>query len=114
VGAVHELRVVLSSTPKVGVRIEMFVQVPLIGSRTEQSVDVLVGGESLERWHFDREHNGAIRQIFVPLPFFAGDTPILSLVFRPHRVTIPSELNPESNDRRALGLGLVRLRCLQQ
>ena len=114
VGAVHELRVVLPSMPKNGVQIEMFVQVPLIGSRTEQSVDVLAGGENLERWHFDRAHNGAIRQVFIPLQLFEGNTPSLSLVFRPHRVTIPSELNPESNDRRALGLGLVRLRCLQQ
>ncbi len=110
-GGAHELKMVLPSAPKDGVFIEMFVQVPLIGSRVEQRVDVLAGDEILESWHFDREHNGAIRRIFVPFLLADENAPIARLVFKPQLVTIPAELNPESNDRRALGLGLVRLRC---
>ena len=113
VGEAHGLRVVLPSASKDGVHIEMFVQVPLIGSRLEQSVDVEVGGEVLESWHFNRDHNGAVRRVFVPLSLFESSAPLLCLTFKPNRVTIPAELNPESNDRRALGLGLVRIRCVK-
>ena len=112
-GGAHKLRVVLPSMPKDGVFIEMFVQVPLIGSRVEQRVDVQVGDETLESWHFNQDHNGAARRVYVSISLFESGRPRLSLTFRPHLVTIPAELNPESNDRRDLGLGLVRLRCVQ-
>ncbi len=108
-GEVHQLRLGLASVPKNGVWVEVFVQVPLIGDRTAQIVDVKLGDTKLESWHFNKDHNGALRRVFVP-PQRIGNS--IELTFMPHARTIPAELNPESNDRRDLGLGIVRIRCL--
>jgi hypothetical protein len=109
IGGVHELRLGLASVSEDGVWVEAFVQVPLIGKRTQQIVDVWAGDTTLERWHFNKDHNGAVRRVFVPRELLGAP---LILVFRPYHATVPAELNPDSNDRRNLGLGIVRVRCV--
>ncbi len=113
-GAAHELHLCFMTLPEDGVWIEAFVQVPLIGSRVSQTVDVSVAGQVLESWHFDKAHNGAVRRVFVPAALIGSGAPQLRLGFAPHLSTVPAELNPQSNDRRALGLGIVRIRCARK
>jgi hypothetical protein len=108
VGDSHALHLSFAEMPKEGIWIEAFVQVPLIGIRTEQAVDVAVGDDILENWQFSQDNNGAVRRVFIPQTLIS---PVVCLRFRPRLVTVPAELDPESRDRRALGLGIVRVRC---
>lgn len=113
VGKSHILRLPLSSVPASDIEIEADVQAVILGTRTEQHVDVLVGSRLMGTWNFTLERNRGIRAVQVPAAAVALDgqgPPTVIIEFRPHSVASPHVIDPASHDTRELGLGLIRLR----
>ena len=113
VGDAHELHLVPPEKVSHGLALEFDVQAALIGSRTDQVVDVSVAGRNVESWTFSSTQNRSVRRLHIPAELVApgqsGDA-VVKVVFRPRSVMSVSEIAPHSGDNRPLGLGLHRIR----
>jgi hypothetical protein len=117
VGESHELRLFLPSFPSADIEVEANVNAALIGSRTSQEVDVLVGGRRLATWQFTRDMDRGVRQVRIPLDLVRAEAvasewgiPAFIVEFRPRFLDPTNVLDPSRADNRVLGLGLVSIR----
>jgi hypothetical protein len=113
IGAAHVLHIAMESLPDEDVRVEADVEAALLSSRPSQSVDVFASGRHLARWEFSIRDNRAIRSATVPIACISMEDmgyPSIRLEFRPRSVVEFSQLDPASNDDRAHGLALFRIR----
>jgi hypothetical protein len=115
VGDLHELHLPILSHSCSEAEIEFEVQAALTESRPEQVVDVSIEGRTLATWSFTLGKNRGIRRLSVPTGLIQSEVSLprnLTIEFRPRSVVTVSEINVNSIDDRALGLGLRRLRLL--
>jgi len=113
VGEAHELLLVLPPHVDGEIELQMDVHVVLLGDRTNQQFDVLLGDQTLAKWEFTLRTNRGIRSVRVPVATAAGDhgqPRSVRLMFRPLTVASPAELDPSLTERRPVGLGLHRMR----
>ncbi len=113
VGPSHKLELYLAYPAHGVLQIEADVEAALIGSRSEQQVDVWSDGRIIGVWTFTRELNRGIRSVCIPIPSPDDVTGLPSVVveFRPKFFEAPAEIDGSKyQDARPLGLGLRRLR----
>ena len=111
VGQQHELEICVKELPAEAIAFEADVAAPLMGSVKSHDVDVLAQGEAIATWHFDGNSNRGVRRVILPRRAFTttvGST--LALQFRPHSTVRPSDIEPDRNDDRQLGLALFAIR----
>lgn len=96
--------------------LEFDVEAVVTPTRSEQVVDISVGGHGLEVWTFNRAQNRGIRRLRIPVdlatPQRSHDASI-SIEFKPKSMKSVSQISPGSSDSRSLGLGLHRVRLRQ-
>lgn len=110
-GQQHELEICVKELPAEAIAFEADVAAPLMGSVKSHDVDVLAQGEAIATWHFDGNSNRGVRRVILPRRAFTttvGST--LALQFRPHSTVRPSDIEPDRNDDRQLGLALFAIR----
>jgi hypothetical protein len=111
-GEQHELVLTVPGAEPGEVKLELDVHAALIGSRTAQTVAVLLDGKPLARWNFSANKNRDIRSIHFAVPAALAPDMLRSvmLVFRPDSIEPPSMLVAGHTERRPLGMALHRLR----
>jgi hypothetical protein len=72
----------------------------------EQTIGVLVNGQFVAEWEFDRTFNRGIRRAIISKEI--ADRQALEIVFQIPEAVSPAELGISSDERR-LGLGLISL-----
>ncbi len=110
-GDAHRLHLVLPAGQGNMYELEIDGYVPLLGTRTSMTVDVLVMGTVVTTWNYTRERNGGARSVRFPVSARAGHAPIpIDVELRPHPVARPCDLDPSSKEARPLGVGMHRIR----
>jgi len=111
VGERHELYVATSEGLGEGIELDFDVQAALAGTRTEQTVEVRLGGQRIDWWTFSPQRNRSVRRLSVPKPACeTSSSGLLCIEFRPKSVLRACDISPGSTDTRTLGLGLNRIR----
>ena len=114
VGSSHVLNLYLNTMPTADVGIEFEVGAALVGLRHVQTVDVTIGNQVLTTWLFSTDENRALRAVRIPVSLIAEDSRwgffLIRLELRPKDVRPISELNPENEDVRRLGVSLTQIR----
>lgn len=112
-GASHTMDLYMAHPPADNVTVEIDGKAALEGPRRSQEIAVFVGGELFAIWRFSLENNRAKRSVTVPAAAVGvgqWNFPVLRLEFRPREVVPVIELDPATNDKRALGLALFAIR----
>jgi hypothetical protein len=117
VGNAHVMDITKPATAKQDIELEFDVEAVLTAARSQQVVEVSVGGQTLEIWTFTIAMNRAARGLRVPAdlakPRSAQDGSF-SIEFRPRSVKSVAEITPGSDDTRTLGLGLHAMRLREE
>jgi hypothetical protein len=117
IGDAHVMHLAQPQDREFDLDLEFDVEAALTPIRSEQVVDVLVGGQPLETWTFSKRENRAIRRLRVPAlaaNMQRSKTASINIEFRPRSVKSVAEINPGSSDNRQLGLGLHKLRLCEE
>jgi ADP-heptose:LPS heptosyltransferase len=112
-GERHSLALLLTSMPTNGIEFVAETTVVLVaGRRDVMDVELLVSDTPVGVWHYDMEQNSAVRSVIIPqeLIKLRDDLPYLDITFRPGPIDAPHALDPNIEDRRLLGVGLIRFR----
>jgi hypothetical protein len=109
----HELRLFFAEPLAADLQLEVECYAALVGTRTEQQVDVFVGDEHAAAWTFTRGTNSAIRTVPIKAAAAKTSLPELRIRFVPRSVVPLDELGPDIRDKRRLGLGIKRLRFVE-
>jgi Macrocin-O-methyltransferase (TylF) len=115
IGESHELHLVISAQAADELELEVDVHAALVGTRTEQRVEVWLDGENCGEWIFTQTGNRGIRSVRLRLPtteLQRAGLREMKVVFRPASVGAPVDLDPSSSERRPLGVALHRVRCV--
>ncbi len=119
IGKSHVLLVYLHSPDIGGLEIDADVHAALIGARTTQRIDVVVGGHRVARWTFTKEANRSPRTVSIQRSAFAKaieneNGPFIRVEFRPASFEPLNKLDPSLTETRELAMALhrVRLRAL--
>ncbi len=116
IGPSHVLNLVMTEAPVHDVVVEIDAAAAILPARPTQEIDVVASGQLHATLTFSVERNRAQHIVRVPVSAITpgdGGFPTLRLEFRPHSVRTISELNPDSNDTRALGLALFGVRRVE-
>jgi hypothetical protein len=117
VGEVHVLHVPGKADLKRDLELEFDVEAVITPARSDQVIEVFVGGEPLEVWTFSFAANRGVRSLSIPAVIArarASQNGSFSIEFRPRSVRSVAEIAPGSGDTRALGLGLHRIRLREE
>ena len=116
VGERHVLLVYLRSEQPGGLELDLDVHTALAGTRTGQTVDVLVAGRRVARWEFTLEANRGTRTARIPRAALLKaieqeNGPYLRVEFRPASVEPLNRVDPSLQEFRELGMALHQVRA---
>ncbi len=111
-GPSHVLSLYCAHPPQDAIELTAETTAVLVAGRTQLAVQVCVGGELLDTWHYRDGENRAVRKVTIPRRLVRVDDglPILEVEFRPQSLETPHRLDPAIPDDRPLGMGLIRFR----
>ena len=113
VGECHEFSLFSTEIPAHDLLLEMEFRAVIYGSRKEQIVDVSVNDRLVATWQFSNTLNQAVRTARIGVNEIEISFPELRVRFAPRSIVSPNELDTASEDTRKLGLGVVRLRVVE-
>ena len=90
--------------------LEFDVAAALGPARSDQVVDVSVGGRELQTWTFTLADNRRVRGLRLPAIRLRSRGTSVTIEFAPRSVLRASDVDPDCGDTRALGVGVHRMR----
>jgi len=113
VGESHTLLLPVPDDPAADLVLDLDVAAGLVQSRPDQTIDVVVLGETLATWRFTLQQNRGVRRLIIPATLIDSRNtgrPVVTITLHPHSVRRNCDFIPGSSDTRSVGLGLHRLR----
>ena len=112
IGRSHQLRIYRFEEPEGDIELSTDVSAVLIGSRTKQTVLVMVAKQRIASWRFDVGRNRNVRTVRIPRELLRRESSsyVVDITFQPADVRDAAKLGIASSDRRERGMVLHRFR----